>query len=298
MGKWNTEKFKEYVYDNFGDEFTVLGEYVNNGTKIEMRHSECGRNFEIVPGNFKMRKRCPLCNGTFKKSTDDFRAEVEVLVGSEYEVHGEYKTAKDNIRMRHAKCGSFYFVTPTDFLSGGNRCPECAPNKKKDTAKFKAEVRELAGHEYEVVGEYTGSKVRVEFKHNVCGTTFMKTPELFLIGHRCPECGLTKRSGVNHYKYNPDLTDEERSRRDMYNGEIRKWRDKVYSRDDYTCKACNERGRRLNAHHIESWDICEEGRFDVSNGVTLCIECHKRFHMEFGYGSNTKMQFNEFLATL
>lgn len=296
--RWNTEIFSDYVQEVFGDEFKVLGEYVNNNEKILMYHLKCNREFEVRPGNFKTRKRCSLCFGKFKKTTDDFKSEVFALVGTEYKVLGEYKHAKENIEMRHNKCDSSYKVTPTDFLSGGNRCPECAKNKKKNTQTFKEEIYILTGHEYEIIGEYITSKTPISIKHVSCGSTFEKTPELFLIGLRCPKYGLKRRSGENHYKYNPDLTKAERARRDMFNGEIRKWRDQIFTRDKYTCKKCGDFGGKLNAHHINSWDKHIDSRFDLKNGITLCEKCHKRFHSKYGYGNNTMDEFIEFLASL
>jgi len=56
------------------------------------------------------------------------------------------------------------------------------------------------------------------------------------------------------------------------------WREAVFQRDDYTCQICGERGRYLRAHHIMSFAEHEELRFDISNGVTLCLQCHSEVH--------------------
>ncbi len=71
--------------------------------------------------------------------------------------------------------------------------------------------------------------------------------------------------------------------------EYRDWRKKVFERDNYTCLLCNVRGGKLNAHHLKSFRQilidnniktveqamkCSE-LFDLSNGQTLCVECHK-----------------------
>lgn len=60
--------------------------------------------------------------------------------------------------------------------------------------------------------------------------------------------------------------------------EYKFWRSSVFERDNYTCKACNERGNKLNAHHIKSWADYKEERFNIDNGITLCVECHKKIH--------------------
>ena len=56
------------------------------------------------------------------------------------------------------------------------------------------------------------------------------------------------------------------------------WRNGVFKRDNYTCQVCGERGRELNAHHVEPWSVCVEKRFELRNGMTVCRPCHKSLH--------------------
>ncbi len=56
------------------------------------------------------------------------------------------------------------------------------------------------------------------------------------------------------------------------------WRKGVFERDEYTCKNCLERGGELNAHHIFWWSEYPIFRYEVWNGITLCVECHRRVH--------------------
>lgn len=101
--------------------------------------------------------------------------------------------------------------------------------------------------------------------------------------------------GENHPNWNPSLTDYERivgrkTKRDV------EWREKVYKRDNYTCVTCgDDEGRNLNAHHLYSHNKYKDKRYDINNGVTLCETCHKAFHDKYGYGNNTREQFNEFM---
>ena len=60
--------------------------------------------------------------------------------------------------------------------------------------------------------------------------------------------------------------------------EYKMWRDEVFSRDDYTCQICGKRGGKLNAHHIKHFATHSELRTTVSNGITLCTDCHKAVH--------------------
>lgn len=90
----------------------------------------------------------------------------------------------------------------------------------------------------------------------------------------------TQKYGVNHPNYIDGRSDENILRRK--DSRYKTWRTAVFERDYYTCQDCGDnRGGNLQAHHIKPWGDCPELRFDVSNGLTLCIECHRKVH----YGS-------------
>lgn len=59
--KKTTEEFKVEVFNLVGDEYQVLGEYIDAKTKIKMLHNKCGNIYEVTPDNFLQCKRCPIC---------------------------------------------------------------------------------------------------------------------------------------------------------------------------------------------------------------------------------------------
>ena len=104
----------------------------------------------------------------------------------------------------------------------------------------------------------------------------------------------TNEFGENNPAWNPNLTDEERRTKRNYT-EYRKWRTLVYEKDNYTCQVCHRKGGTLNAHHLESYASNPDFRTTIENGVTLCEDCHRDFHHQYGKGDNTKEQFLEYV---
>ena len=97
---------------------------------------------------------------------------------------------------------------------------------------------------------------------------------------------------VEYYKNEDDLkTNKNKSRKIDY--AYIKWRNSVLNRDNYTCKLCGKTKDEtiLNVHHIERYADNEELRTDVSNGITLCYECHKKIF-------NREEEFEEYFKQL
>jgi len=114
------------VQEISGNDYEVLGKYINNHTHILMRHVLCGNTFETRPRVFINGSRCPHCFKNKKKTTEEFKSEVKSLVGDEYVVLDKYVNNKTKITFQHKKCGKSYQVTPKDFTKkNGNRCPYC-----------------------------------------------------------------------------------------------------------------------------------------------------------------------------
>lgn len=64
------------------------------------------------------------------------------------------------------------------------------------------------------------------------------------------------------------------------------WRKLVLKRDNYICQICGITGVKLHADHIKKFAVFISLRFDVNNGRTLCVYCHRKTPT---YGSSTAM---------
>lgn len=90
----------------------------------------------------------------------------------------------------------------------------------------------------------------------------------------------------------------------IYNSvEYKLWREAVFRRDNYRCVWCRAKGSRLQADHIKPFAHYPELRFDINNGRTLCIACHRttatyggranRFRRNFDDGENPAGQLQD-----
>lgn len=62
--------------------------------------------------------------------------------------------------------------------------------------------------------------------------------------------------------------------------QYKEWRERVFKRDNYTCIWCGVKSTKgkiviLNADHIKPFCLFPGLRFSISNGRTLCKDCHK-----------------------
>lgn len=82
------------------------------------------------------------------------------------------------------------------------------------------------------------------------------------------------RTGINNPNWRGGRTTVQHSIRTS--SAMANWRTAVFQRDDYTCALCEQRGGRLEAHHIRPVRMNKNTLliFDVANGITLCKDCH------------------------
>lgn len=107
---------------------------------------------------------------------------------------------------------------------------------------------------------------------------------------------LKSKIGSKNYNWNSELTELERVVNRNYD-QYKKWRLAVYKRDGYKCVLCSSK-KSIHAHHLYSYHQYNHLRTDLNNGITLCSNCHSRFHKKFGFINNTLEQFLSFKKEL
>ncbi|NFB57097.1 hypothetical protein EXM89_12090 [Clostridium botulinum] len=197
----STNRFKEEVKSIVGDEYEVLGDYINTHTKILIKHNKCGNEYEVRPSSFLSGTRCPNCNikkhsDKRRKSPEQFEKEVYDLVGDEYTLMSSYIDSKSKVLIKHNICGYEYMIKPGNFINLGRRCPICAKKsygayKKLSKGEFINRILQATGNEYTLIGNYVDTTTKVLMKHNKCGNEWEITPKNFLKGRRCPLCNIS-----------------------------------------------------------------------------------------------------------
>lgn len=121
-----TKQFKNNVQKLTGKEYSVLGKYVNNKIKIQIKHNKCHHIYYVRPNDFISGYRCPYCNGNKARhlSQKKFDDRISNFSNGKYKVIGKYKNAHTPVAIQHLKCGYIWKIRPTDFYNG-NRCPYC-----------------------------------------------------------------------------------------------------------------------------------------------------------------------------
>ena len=55
-----------------------------------------------------------------------------------------------------------------------------------------------------------------------------------------------------------------------------RWKWSVFKRDNYTCQQCGQYRGKIEAHHLKPYCNYIDLRYELSNGLTLCHDCHKK----------------------
>lgn len=192
MSKKKTiEEFKIEVNIIHNNNIMVLGDYINNKTKILVKYKDCGHEDMKMPIKLLAGQGCSKCKGKriSKSKLNDSEDIKNKLLKNKIILLGEYKGLNVKTMVRNIKCNHEYEVNIGNAINGSG-CPVC--HGFKDTDKFKEEVSEKYGNEYEVLGKYINNKTKIRVKHNKCGYIWDVVPKDLLKEKRCPHCIKSK----------------------------------------------------------------------------------------------------------
>ena len=131
------QQFEDEVYEKYGSEYMVIGNYLSNKKKILIYHQKCGTYFKTNPYNFLNGHACRKCacehlGNERRKTTEQFQNELNEKFKDEYLVMENYVSAKKKILLKHTKCNKEFRTKPNWILSKDyGICPHCHKGKSK-----------------------------------------------------------------------------------------------------------------------------------------------------------------------
>jgi hypothetical protein len=272
--------------------------YKNNSSKLLFK-CRCGNVSNTTFHTFQSTKRCKKC-GMESLRLQAIKYSIECMKKL-FEKGG--CTLLDDIfehvdrPMRFiCECGETSRISYTNFKKG-KRCKKCGIEKSKETKRNDTDyVRSVfTDNGCKLLDEYRNEQTPLKYVCK-CGRQSLTRFVNFKKSGCCRICSFEKLRGENSPQWNPNLTDEERIQKRDYREYIH-WRNGVFQRDEYTCQCCGKTQCILNAHHIEGYARNKKLRTEITNGITLCYECHREFHTIHGWRDNNIAQLNEFLKT-
>lgn len=291
--KYKIETIQEKLEEN--DYIWISGEYENTSSKIVVQNKEgymglclIGTLMRGAKVKFFFSKNPYTINNIKKWAKDNTNYEL---------ISSTYENANKPLIFKCPKHGEFSISW--NKLFNGRKCPKCGNRNTKYSVEEIKEKLETINSNIELISTtYENAFKKLKFKCKVDGFIWDSNwHNILTSGQGCPECKRRSFIGENNPRYNPNLTNEEREKgRNILGASYTEWRTSVFARDNYTCQCCgNNKSGNLNAHHLNGYNWDKEHRTDVNNGITLCKKCHKEFHSVYGYGNNTREQFDEFL---
>jgi 5-methylcytosine-specific restriction endonuclease McrA len=179
-------------------------------------------------------------------------------------------------------CGlaCFYKTRNPSWEPGGKTCKACGkrlPNRKK--VYCSPECR-----------KYNSKKeFKIKKLCSVCENeffTYKTRPKRYCSVICSKKAQSVRQLGEKSHLWKGGKTDHKRHIRE--HNLYKEWRMRVFRRDDFTCQDCkisssDKRQPKLTAHHRIPFSVNPKTVFKVSNGITLCWDCHKKRHKENGY---------------
>lgn len=322
IGQYIIDEYGEDGYDkiisdkNEIDPFTVS---CNSDVKLWFK---CTEN-ENHPDYYHEAKvhykgvRCPYCNGNKvceensaakkfpkllelwsnknKKTPYDYvsGSECNVWIKCENGIHEDYKRQISNLK------------------TTGIGCPKCK-NRQSTIDK----IEEMIGQKYgrltivgmdiedydKNYGKYLGARV---FCQCDCGSPVKSIYLSHVTSGKIISCGCYHSeitSGENNHNWKGGITPEIRAARTST--EYIHFHKAALEKDWYTCQCCGKKSDgtkgNMHIHHILPFNEYKELRFDPSNGMALCFDCHDvksdvGFHHIYGTHNNTPEQLEEYI---
>lgn len=232
-----------------------------------------------------------------------------------------YINSKTKLSCRCKICGC-EFSNQYHHLENLHGCPRCAGREQLTLDQAKKRIYDVSPNIEILSDVYTGvyGKLKCRCLIPDCGHEWDATPKHLFEAHSCPQCGIRKNSGKNHYAWKGGISPLHEHLR----GSISEWKRDTMKASGYKCVITGDDFDHI--HHIHGFDLilketlqiedlpiypkisdyterellriektCLELHYKYGLGVCLKESEHTLFHQHFGRGGNNYSQWQEFL---
>jgi hypothetical protein len=243
------------------------------GKELNKRQEKyCSRScYYISKLKPKVKRYCEQCGKELTKSQSENRYCSQSCMG--------IAKLKPREKLLCDTCGKEFETYPSNIKRGGGKycSPECYARGRRNG---ETRVCNTCGKEFYISqwtikhgwGDFCSVACRGVDRQKkvvctciVCGKNFPKAPSQIKEG-RGKYCSKScHNKAMTIYEIRPERATKE----------YQQWRKAVLERDNYTCQDpdCTD-GHSLCTHHIKMWVDYPELRYDIDNGITLCLTCH------------------------
>lgn len=135
------DEFAKRVESTWGNEYTLLSEYVNSDIPIKVKHNKCGNIYMTRPADFIRGHGCLKCSyverspkiGINQRTPlSDVKKSIKDILGDQYVVltnDSDYKGNRQHIKIKHLVCNTVYEARYSDIQSHHTGCPHCNQSK-------------------------------------------------------------------------------------------------------------------------------------------------------------------------
>ena len=209
-----------------------------------------------------------------------------------------------NIQVKCVMCGEVRFVTNSNFhkIEKGKYSGKCKKCSQKCRIKERSVICPIC-KKVRVLKPAQWCKIKREKSNGRClkcsyNRERRRKISKALKGKKYSEerCQIMSElmKGEKHWNWQGGISTE--NDKERMNRGMRIWKKAIRERDNYTCQKCKIVNKKnLVAHHIYNFAQYPELRTSIDNGITFCVECHKKFHKRFGVKNNTKEQIGYYL---
>lgn len=124
------EEFRKEVFKMYGNEYCVIGNYINRSTKINFKHNKCNNIFFMSPTNFLSGHKCPNCShGSIRYTKEEylkkFKSKENFEIIDLYVGYKNKKESRTKMTLKCKKCNNLFERSMLYCTKNFIYCPFC-----------------------------------------------------------------------------------------------------------------------------------------------------------------------------